>query len=82
MHRQPLLERANRFQMMRFNKTLTNRPIALDNMLKKLVADEVGFEPVSTPKFPANREINREFSIFWAKSRHRSHHSSNDSRDL
>jgi hypothetical protein len=27
----------------------------------KLAADAVGFEPVSTPKFPANREINREF---------------------
>ena len=26
-----------------------------------MVADAVGFEPVSTPKFPANREINREF---------------------
>ena len=26
-----------------------------------LAADAVGFEPVSTPKFPANREINREF---------------------
>jgi hypothetical protein len=26
-----------------------------------MVADAVGFEPVSAPKFPANREINREF---------------------
>jgi hypothetical protein len=26
-----------------------------------VVADAVGFEPVSTPKFPANREKNREF---------------------
>jgi hypothetical protein len=26
-----------------------------------LVADAVIVEPVSTPKFPANREINREF---------------------
>jgi hypothetical protein len=26
-----------------------------------VVADAVGFEPVSTPNFPANREINREF---------------------
>jgi hypothetical protein len=26
-----------------------------------VVADVVGFEPVSTPNFPANREINREF---------------------
>jgi hypothetical protein len=26
-----------------------------------VVADAVGFEPVSTPKFPANREICREF---------------------
>ncbi|MGB8893552.1 MAG: hypothetical protein WCD13_04440 [Pseudolabrys sp.] len=25
------------------------------------MADAVAFEPVSTPKFPANREINREF---------------------
>ena len=26
-----------------------------------MVADAVLVEPVSTPKFPANREINREF---------------------
>ena len=26
-----------------------------------VVADAVQVEPVSTPKFPANREINREF---------------------
>jgi hypothetical protein len=26
-----------------------------------VVADAVPVEPVSTPKFPANREINREF---------------------
>ena len=26
-----------------------------------MVADAVQVEPVSTPKFPANREINREF---------------------
>jgi hypothetical protein len=26
-----------------------------------MVADAVTVEPVSTPKFPANREINREF---------------------
>ena len=26
-----------------------------------MAADAVAFEPVSTPKFPANREINREF---------------------
>jgi hypothetical protein len=26
-----------------------------------VVADAVLIEPVSTPKFPANREINREF---------------------
>jgi hypothetical protein len=26
-----------------------------------MVADAVAFEPVSTPEFPANREINREF---------------------
>jgi len=30
-------------------------------MLKILVADAVIVEPVSTPKFPANRDINREF---------------------
>jgi hypothetical protein len=29
--------------------------------LKNLVADAVPFEPVSTPKFLANREKNREF---------------------
>ena len=26
-----------------------------------MAADAVAFEPVSTPKFPANREKNREF---------------------
>ena len=26
-----------------------------------MVADAVAVEPVSTPEFPANREINREF---------------------
>jgi len=26
-----------------------------------VAADAVAVEPVSTPKFPANREINREF---------------------
>jgi hypothetical protein len=31
------------------------------NLLKTLVADAVAFERVSTPKFPANREINRVF---------------------
>jgi hypothetical protein len=30
-------------------------------MLKILVVDAVIVEPVSTPKFPANRDINREF---------------------
>ncbi|MGB9064421.1 MAG: hypothetical protein WCC80_13735, partial [Pseudolabrys sp.] len=29
-----------------------------------MVADAVAFEPVSTPKFPANREKNREFVHF------------------
>jgi hypothetical protein len=31
------------------------------DMLKILVPDAVIVEPVSTPKFPANRDINREF---------------------
>jgi len=31
-----------------------------------VVANAVMIEPVSHPKFPANREINKEFSIFWA----------------
>jgi hypothetical protein len=31
------------------------------NLLKILVADAVGIEPVSASKFPANREKNREF---------------------
>jgi hypothetical protein len=31
------------------------------DMLKILVVDVVIVEPVSTPKFPANRDINREF---------------------
>jgi hypothetical protein len=30
------------------------------DMLKILVVDAVIVEPVSTPKFPANRDINRE----------------------
>ena len=30
----------------------------------RMVADAVAVEPVSTPKFPANREINREFRGF------------------
>jgi hypothetical protein len=34
------------------------------NMLKLLVADAVAVEPVSKSKFPANREINREFLKF------------------
>jgi hypothetical protein len=29
-----------------------------------MVAGAVAFEPVSTPKFPANREKNREFVHF------------------
>jgi len=36
-----------------------------------MVADAVAVEPVSTVKFPANREINREFSVLWSK-RHKS----------
>jgi hypothetical protein len=34
-----------------------------------MVVDAVTYEPVSTPKFPANREINREFRQFawWAQ---------------
>jgi hypothetical protein len=27
----------------------------------RMVVDAVQLEPVSTPEFPANREINREF---------------------
>ena len=50
--------------------------------LECVVADAVGFEPVSTAKFPANREINREFFNFWAKPQLRARHSSNDSVDL
>ena len=30
----------------------------------RMVADAVVVEPVSAPKFPANREINREFFDF------------------
>jgi hypothetical protein len=30
-----------------------------------VVADAVAVEPVSTPKFPANREINKEFGKIW-----------------
>ena len=35
---------------------------------KGLVADAVAVEPVSTPKFPANREKNREFFNFGPDS--------------
>ena len=31
------------------------------HVLECVVADAVAVEPVSTPEFPANREINREF---------------------
>jgi hypothetical protein len=30
-----------------------------------MVADAVDLEPVSASKFPANREINREFCKIW-----------------
>jgi hypothetical protein len=46
------------------------------------VAHAVGFEPVSTLKFPANREINRDFFKFWARPQLSARHSSNDSVDL
>ena len=39
----------------------TNAAQGLHNILKLLVADAVVVEPVSTAKFPANREKNREF---------------------
>ena len=41
------------------------------NILQKqnlLAEDAVRCEPVSAPKFPANREINREFFDFGPKS--------------
>jgi len=38
------------------------------NWLKCVVADAVGFEPVSAAKFPANREKNREFRQFRPQS--------------
>ena len=42
----------------------------LDSSSSRLgvAADAVGFEPVSTAKFPANREKNREFCDFWSES--------------
>jgi len=43
-----------------------------------VVADAVQREPVSTPKFPANRENNREFFNFGSVVRLRSFRSSND----
>jgi hypothetical protein len=33
--------------------------------VENMVADALWIEPVSTPKVPANREINREFCGFW-----------------
>jgi hypothetical protein len=36
-------------------------PLKLKEHKMRMVADAVAFEPVSTSKFPANREINREF---------------------
>ena len=38
---------------------------------KCAVADAVAIEPVSVLQFPANREKNREFFVFWAISRSR-----------
>jgi hypothetical protein len=47
-----------------------------------LAADAVQVEPVSTLKFPANREINREFFDFGSDCSLTGRHSSNDSEDL
>jgi hypothetical protein len=33
-----------------------------------MAADAVAIEPISTTKFPANREKNREFFHFWPDS--------------
>jgi hypothetical protein len=41
----------------------------LCNILKLLVADAVAVEPVSTTKFPANREKSREFFVFRRAAR-------------
>jgi hypothetical protein len=52
-----------------------NQPIATLSITYKnsegygewMVADAVTVEPVSILKFPANREINREFPVLWRK---------------
>jgi hypothetical protein len=36
-------------------------PLKIKEHKMRVVVDAVTVEPVSTPKFPANREINREF---------------------
>jgi hypothetical protein len=46
------------------------------------VEEAVRVEPVSIPKFPANREKNREFFNFRAKSPLRGPGTRNDSADL
>ncbi len=45
-------------------KQYQRRPLPPQRTLKTLVADTVAVEPVSTAKFPANREKNREFFNF------------------
>ena len=40
-----------------------------DGKRRKMVADAVALEPVSTLKFPANREKNREYFNFGTASR-------------
>ncbi|MGZ4924656.1 MAG: hypothetical protein ACXV5H_12000, partial [Halobacteriota archaeon] len=47
-----------------------------------VVADAVTYEPVSIPKFPTNREKNREFFNFRARSRLRGPDPCNDFADL
>jgi hypothetical protein len=48
-------------QFGRYSQVFRNAPQTPDCV----VVDAARIEPVSTPKFPANREINREFCGFW-----------------
>src|SRR6476469_5711390 len=45
----------------RANAACSRKGSVIRDLGNCVVADAVQVEPVSTPKFPANREINREF---------------------
>jgi hypothetical protein len=48
-----------------------------DEQKEELAEEAVLVARVSTAKFPANREINREFSVLWRKRRRLRHDTGN-----